>query len=109
MPAASERPPSTPKGASRQPTGIPYCQTGDAASSSCGTHMRIRLSDPQLVPSLLTFLRAQVHVTAAHVTAEEIEVSQLGSLHAAGRRLELGLLLQIWRSAHGNVQTRILD
>ena len=71
--------------------------------------MRIQLRDPQLVPSLLTFLRAQVHVTAAHVTAEEIEVSQLGSLHAAGRRLELDVLLGVWRSSQGNVETRILD
>jgi hypothetical protein len=71
--------------------------------------MRIQLSDSQLVPSLLTFLRAQVHVTAAPVTAAEIEVSQLGSLHAAGRRLELDLLLKDWRSSHGTVETRILD
>ena len=71
--------------------------------------MRIQLSDPQLVPSLLTFLHEHAHVTAGRVAPEEIEVSQLGSLHAAGRRLELDLLLQVWRSSHGNVETRILD
>lgn len=71
--------------------------------------MRIELSDPQLVPSLLTFLRERPHVTAGRVAPKEIEVSQLGSLHAAGRRLELDLLLQVWCGSHGNVEARILD
>lgn len=71
--------------------------------------MRIQLSDPQLVPSLLTFLGEHAHVIAGHVAPQEIEVSQLGSLHAASRRLELDLLLQVWRGSHGNVETRILD
>lgn len=72
-------------------------------------HMRIQLSDTQLVPSLLAFLRDHVHVTADQVGVEEIEVSQLGSLHAAGRRLELDLLLQVWRASHERAETRILD
>jgi hypothetical protein len=71
--------------------------------------MRIQLSDPELVPSLLGFLRDHVHVTAGRVAPKEIEVSQLGSLHAAGRRLELDLMLQVWRASHGNVEARILD
>lgn len=71
--------------------------------------MRIHLSDPQLVPSLLAYLREHVHVTAAHVGPDEIEVSQLGSLDADGRRRELGVLLQAWRASDGCVETRILD
>ena len=71
--------------------------------------MRIQLSDPELVPSLLAFLREHAHVTAGHVAPEEIEVSQLGSLHAAGRRLELDLLLQAWLRSHESVEARILD
>ena len=71
--------------------------------------MRIQLSDPQLVPSLLTFLREHPHVTAGSVAQQEIEVSQLGSQHADGRRLELDLLLQVWRRANGEVEVRILD
>ncbi len=71
--------------------------------------MRIQLSDPHLVPSLLAFLREHVHVSAENVGPQEIEVSQLGSLNAAGRRLELDLLLQVWRSSHGLAETRILD
>lgn len=71
--------------------------------------MRIHLSDRQLAPSLLAFLREHVHVSAAHVGPQELEVSQLGSLDAAGRRIELDLLLQVWRTSHAPVETRILD
>lgn len=71
--------------------------------------MRIHLSDPRHVPSLLAFLREHVHVTAAGVGPDEIEVSQLGSLDADGRRRELGVLLQAWRTPDGCVETRILD
>ena len=71
--------------------------------------MRVRLSDQHLVPSLLAFLREHVHVTADHVGPQEIEVSQLGSLNADGRRLELDLLLRVWRASHTRVETRILD
>jgi len=71
--------------------------------------MRIHLSDRDLIPSLLAFLREHVHVTADLAGPHEIEVSQLGSQHAAGRRLELDLLLQVWRASHGCVETRILD
>ncbi len=71
--------------------------------------MRIHLSDRDLVPSLLAFLREHVHVTADPVGPHEIEVSQLGSQHAAGRRLELDLLLRVWSTSQGRVETRILD
>jgi hypothetical protein len=71
--------------------------------------MRIHLSDHDLVPSLLAFLRERVHVTADHVGLHEIEVSQLGSQHADGRRLELDSMLQLWRTLHGPVETQILD
>jgi hypothetical protein len=71
--------------------------------------MRIHLSDRELLPSLLAFMREHVHVTADVVGPHEIEVSQLGSQHADGRRLELDLLLQAWRTSHGLVETRILD
>ena len=71
--------------------------------------MRIHVSDPHLVPSLLAFLREHVHVTADQVGVDEIEVSQLGSMHAAGRRLELDLMLQVWLATHERAETRILD
>ena len=71
--------------------------------------MRIHLSDRDLLPSLLAYMRGHVHVTADAVGPQEIEVSQLGSQHADGRRLELDLLLRVWRRSHRLVETRILD
>ena len=80
-----------------------------ADAASVLRQMRIHLSDHRLIPSLLAFMREHVHVTAAHVAPQEIEVSQLGSQHAAGRRLELDVLLQVWLAAHPPVVVRILD
>ena len=71
--------------------------------------MRIHTSDPKLVPSLLAFLRERAHVVAEQIGRHEIEVSQLGSMSASERRLELDLMLQVWRASHERVETLILD
>ena len=71
--------------------------------------MQIHVSDPTLVPSLLAFLRERVHVIADQIGPSEVEVSLLGSMNAPKRRLELDLMLQLWRTAHEQVETRILD
>jgi len=71
--------------------------------------MQIHVSDPTLVPSLLAFLRERVHVIADQIGPSEVEVSLLGSMNTAKRRLELDLMLQLWRTAHEQVETRILD
>jgi hypothetical protein len=72
-------------------------------------HMKIHVSDPTLVPSLLAFLQERVHVIADQVGPNEIEVSLLGSMNTAKRRLELDLMLQLWRSANERAETWILD
>jgi hypothetical protein len=71
--------------------------------------MKIHVSDPTLVPSLLAFLQERVHVIADQVGPNEIEVSLLGSMNTAKRRLELDLMLQLWRSANERAETWILD
>jgi hypothetical protein len=71
--------------------------------------MQIHVSDPTLVPSLLEFLRERVHVIADQVGPSEVEVSLLGSMNMPKRRLELDLMLQLWRAAHDQVETRIPD
>jgi len=71
--------------------------------------MQIHVSDPDLVPSLLGFLRERVHVIADQLGPNEIEVSLLGSMNTAKRRLELDLMLQLWRASNENAETRILD
>ena len=71
--------------------------------------MRIEINDPELVPSLLAFLRERVHLNADRLGPVEIEVSQLGSMNRDARRVELDLLLQVWRASHENARTSILD
>ena len=71
--------------------------------------MRIEINDPELVPSLLAFLRERVHLNADQVGPTEVEVSQLGSMNLEARRVELDLLLQVWRASHTSVRTAILD
>jgi hypothetical protein len=71
--------------------------------------MRIQVSDPQLVPSLLAFLSGHVHVNAEQVGLMEVEISQLGSMNANGRRLELDLMLQVWRASNVHASVTIVD
>lgn len=70
--------------------------------------MQIHISDHTLVPSLLAFLRERVHVIADQVGPNEVEVSLLGSMNGPKRRLELDLMLQLWRASHEHAETRIL-
>jgi len=71
--------------------------------------MQIYVNDHTLVPSLLAFLRERVHVIADQIGPNEVEVSLLGSMNSPKRRLELDLMLQLWRTQHELVETRILD
>jgi hypothetical protein len=70
--------------------------------------MRIEVSHPQLVPSLLAFLCGHVHVNAAQVGLMEVEISQLGSMNARGRRRELDLMLSVWRASNDAASATIL-
>jgi hypothetical protein len=71
--------------------------------------MRIQVSHPELVPELLEYLQGQVHVIVEQVGPRELEVSQLGSMNAEARRLDLDLLLQAWRAAHADAGVEIVD
>lgn len=71
--------------------------------------MRIAINDPELVPSLLAFLRERVHLNADRLGPLEVEVSQLGSMNVAARRVELDRLLEVWRGLHDHARTSILD
>ncbi len=70
--------------------------------------MRIQVGNPQLVPSLLEYLRGHVHVTAQQIGPTEVEISQLGSMNARGRRLELDLMLQVWRASNDQASAMVV-
>jgi hypothetical protein len=64
---------------------------------SCG--LRIRVTDPALVPSLLDFLSGQVNCVAEQVSEREVEVSLLGSYDSEMHDLAVTLLVRAWEAA----------
>jgi len=71
--------------------------------------MRIQVSHPELVPEVLEYLQRQVHLIVEQVGPRELEVSQLGSMNARARRLDLERLLQAWRATHPHASVEIVD
>ena len=69
--------------------------------------MRIRVTDPALLPDLLEFLRSRIDAVATPVADDEIEVSLLGSFNRDAMRMELYLRVRAWeagRRASGLVE-----
>lgn len=69
--------------------------------------MRLRLSNPELVPELVEFLESRADMVTARVGEDEIEVSLLGSYGTEQAWLTLGLLVRAWeagRSADASVE-----
>ncbi len=61
--------------------------------------MRIHVSDPALVPSLLAFLSRSVDCVAAAVCEDEIEVSLLGSYDPQTHEVAIDMLVRAWEAA----------
>lgn len=61
--------------------------------------MRIRVSDPSLVPELLAYLHAGTDAVAEAVSTDEVEVSLVGSYGLDAMRMELYLRLRAWEAA----------
>jgi hypothetical protein len=61
--------------------------------------MRLRLSDPSLIPDLLEFLRARPDVIVDIVDDDEVEVSLVGSYALDAMRMELYLRIRAWEAA----------
>jgi hypothetical protein len=61
--------------------------------------MRLRLTNPALVPDLLDFLQSTPDVVAEVVSIDEIEVSLLGSLAHDAMRMDLDLRIRAWEAA----------
>jgi len=61
--------------------------------------MRLRLSDPALIPELLDFLQSTPDVVVDVVGDREVEVSLLGSYALDAMRMELYLRIRAWEAA----------
>jgi hypothetical protein len=60
--------------------------------------MRLRVSNPALIPDLLKFLRSRVDVVAEEVSDDEVDVSLVGSYNADAMNIELYLRVRAWVS-----------
>jgi hypothetical protein len=61
--------------------------------------VRLRLSDPELIDNLRTFLERR-DCAVVQVDAETLEVELPHGHHAEQARLELDLYLRVWQSLH---------
>jgi hypothetical protein len=67
--------------------------------------VRLRLSDPELIDNLRTFLERR-ECAVVQVDAETLEVDLPHEHHAEQARLELDLYLRVWQSLHGWSQVK---
>jgi hypothetical protein len=73
--------------------------------------MRLRVSDPTLVPELLEFLHSRLDVVAEQNTANEVSVSLLGSYASDAMRMELYLRVRAWEAGRraSGVEVEFVD
>jgi hypothetical protein len=69
--------------------------------------MRLRLSDPHLVPDLLQFLELRLEVVVERISENEVELSLIGSYNREAERMTVDLLVRAWeagRDAPGSAE-----
>jgi len=73
--------------------------------------MRLRVSDPELVPELLEFLKLRVDIVANQITENEVDLSLLGSYSEDAMRMELYLRVRAWeaRQRASGVEVEFVD
>ena len=73
--------------------------------------MRIRVSDPALLPELVEFLERREYMAAIteQVGDDELIVSLLGSFSADVMQMQLSLIIRAWESGRAGRAVEILD
>jgi hypothetical protein len=73
--------------------------------------MRIRVSDPALLPELVEFLERREYMAAIteQVGDDELMVSLLGSYSADTMQMQLTLIIRAWESGRSGRAVEILD
>ena len=73
--------------------------------------MRLRVSNPALLPDLLEFLRSGVDVVAEEVGDDEVDVSLVGSYNSDALRMELELRVRAWEAGRrsAGVEVELVD
>jgi hypothetical protein len=73
--------------------------------------MRIRVSDPALLPELVEFLERREYMAAIteQIGDDELIVSLLGSYSADAMQMQLTLIIRAWESGRSGRAVEILD
>ncbi len=73
--------------------------------------MRLRVSNPALLPDLIEFLRSRLDAVAKQVSDDEVEVSLVGSYNADAMRMELYLRVRAWEAGRraAGVEVELID
>jgi hypothetical protein len=67
--------------------------------------MRLRLSNPDLVPELLQFLESRIDVVTQQVSDNEVELSLLGSYNEDAAQMTVDLLVRAWQASRDDKAT----
>jgi hypothetical protein len=67
--------------------------------------MRLRLSNPDLVPELLQFLESRIDLVSRRVSENEVELSLLGSYNEDAAQMTVALLVRAWQASRADEPT----
>ena len=67
--------------------------------------MRLRLSNPELVPELLEFLESRFDLVTKLVSENEVELSLLGSYNEDAAQMTVDLLARAWQASRDDKAT----
>jgi hypothetical protein len=67
--------------------------------------MRLRLSNPELVPELLEFLESRIDLVTKLVSENEVELSLLGSYNEDAAQMTVDLLARAWQASRDDKAT----
>jgi hypothetical protein len=67
--------------------------------------MRLRLSNPELVPELLEFLESRIDLVTKRASENEVELSLLGSYNEDAAQMTVDLLARAWQASRDDKAT----
>jgi hypothetical protein len=73
--------------------------------------MRLRVSNPPLIPDLLEFLRSRLDAVAEEVSDDEVDVSLVGSYNSEAMHMERYLRVRAWEAGRRStgVEVELVD
>jgi hypothetical protein len=71
----------------------------DALATKGGV-LRVKLSNPALLPRLLAYLAFDANVVVTQIADDEVELSFLGSLNTNAQQMQTELRVRAWIAAH---------